>query len=213
MKLLLTSAGITNKSLSNALKSLVKGKIKIVFIPTAANLKEGKKDWLIKNYNECEKLGDVDIVDIASMSKKYWLPRLRQANVIIVGGGDTVYLMSCMRKSGLKKELPNLLKNRVYVGISAGSVIVAKGLDASSRFLYSNEPKSSPFGLGYIDFNVRPHLNSLRYPKMRDRYLKIVSKKIDGDLYAIDDNSGILFNNGKIKIVSKGTWKKYCRST
>lgn len=209
MKLLLTSTGITNKSLAAALKSLVKGKIRIAFIPTAANLKEGKKSWLIKNYNECEKLGDVDIVDIACMSRKNWLPRLRKANVIFVGGGDTEYLMNCMKKSGLKKEFPNLLKSRVYVGISAGSVIAAKGLDASSRFLYSNEPKIAPSGLGYVDFNVRPHLNSLRYPKMRDRYLKKVSKKINVDLYAIDDDSGILVNNGKIKIISEGIWKKY----
>ena len=120
MKLMLTSAGVTNKSLENALKQLVKGKIKMAFIPTAANIEEGDKDWLITDLNNCRKLGEVDIVDISALEKDVWLSRLEKANVIFVGGGNTVYLMVCVLKSGLDKELKELLKTRVYVGISAG---------------------------------------------------------------------------------------------
>lgn len=211
MKLLITSAGITNKSIANELRGLVGSgkKIRIAFIPTAANQSKGEKDWLIKNYNECEKVGTVDIVDISAVGKKTWLRRLKETNVIVVGGGWTSHLMKWVVRSGLKDELPGLLKRRVYVGISAGGIILAKTIQASSEFLYGDEGKSIPSGLGYIDFNVRPHFNSPDFPKVRDRQIKKVSKKLNGDLYAIDDKSAIVYANGKIKIVSEGKWKRY----
>lgn len=209
MKLLLTSAGITNKSLAKELKSLIRGEIRIAFIPTAANIEEGEKDWLIKNYNECESLGKTDIVDISALDKKYWLPRLEEANVIFVGGGNSIHLMHWIVKSGLKEELPHLLKDRVYVGISAGSIVMSKKLSASSQFLYSDERSNAPPGLGYVPFYVRAHLNSPHFPKMRDSILKKVAPELDNDLYALDDESGLLYVDGKIKVISEGIWKKY----
>lgn len=208
MKLMLTSAGIFNKSLKNALRKLVRGTIKISFIPTAANIKKGDKKWLIKDIVNCRKLGEVDIVDISALEKSNWLPRLKNANVLFFGGGDTAYLMKQIIKSGLIKELPKLLKTRVYVGISAGSIITNKSLSAGSDFLYSKSNRA-PRGLGYVDFYVRPHLNSKHFPKVRDRVLRKLVHKFDGDFYAVDDNSAIIVNNGKIKVVSEGKWIKY----
>lgn len=209
MKLLLTSAGITNGSLAKALRRLVGTDIKIAFIPTAANVEKGDKGWLIADYDHCQKLGPTDIVDISAVDKKIWMPRLKVANVIFVGGGDTRHLMRWMIKSSLKKELPKLLKTRVYVGISAGSMIMSKRISATPEFLYGDEVKEAPVGLGYVEFNVRPHLNSPLFPKMRDKYLKKVSKRIEGDLYALDDDSGIVYADGRIKVISEGKWKKY----
>jgi dipeptidase E len=209
MKLLLTSAGITNKSLEKALRGLVKEDIKIAFIPTAANLEDGEKDWLIKNYNQCEELGTVDIVDISAMDKNIWLPRLERANVLVFGGGNTGHLMREIIKSGLNRELPYLLKNRVYVGISAGSLVTSTKISASSEFLYGDEHDDDPDGLGYVDFHIRPHLNSPYFPKVNDKNLREVSKKLKGNLYAIDDNSAVLYIDGKIKVISEGVWKKY----
>lgn len=208
MRILLTSAGITNQSIAKVLKDWVKD-INIVFIPTAANVEEGDKDWLITDYVNCHKLGSVDIVDISAVDKKIWLPRLQKANVIVVGGGNTEYLIKCLISSGLKKELPKLLKDKVYVGISAGSIVLSKTLSASSEFLYGDESKKAVAGLGYIDFNVRPHLNSPHFKRVRDSILKEVVKKLDGDTYALDDNSAVVFDNGKISMVSEGKWLLY----
>lgn len=208
MRLLLTSAGIKNKTLAKALRRLVKGKVRIAFIPTAANVEKGDKDWLIKNYSECAELGSVDIVDISALDKRSWLQRLRQANVLVFGGGNTKYLMKCIWRSGLVKELPNLLKNRVYVGISAGSILTAKSLASSSEYLFSDK-KAAPAGLNYVDFYVTPHFNSQYFPKKRDKYLKPASKRLGAHLYALDDESGALCVNGKVRIISEGKWKRY----
>lgn len=209
MKLLLTSAGITNRSIARALRELVGKKIKIAFIPTSANLVDGEKGWLIDNLVECQKLGSVDIVDISAMPKSAWLKRIRLANTIVVGGGWTLYLMRQMVKSGFDKELPKLLRNRVYVGISAGSIVLCKRLSASSEYLYGDETNNAPRGLGYLDFNFRPHFNSIHFPKLNDKNLGKVAKRLKGDLYAMDDNSAIVWVNGMIRVVSEGKWIRY----
>lgn len=209
MKLLLTSSGLTNESLCNALKKLARGHIRIAFIPTAANVVEEEKGWLVNDLNNCKKLGDLDIVDISALPKNIWLLRLKKANVIVVGGGDTAYLMKQINSSGLMEELPGLLKTRVYVGISAGSIVTNKTLQAASSFIFSK--KSTPKGLGMVDFYVRPHLNSpkFRVKKVNEKIMRKVIGRFDGDVYALDDNSGVLVDDDKIEVVSEGKWKLY----
>jgi dipeptidase E len=209
MKILLTSAGITNPSLAAALKKLVGGDIRIAFIPTAANVEDGEKDWLIRNYVECKTLGSVDIVDISAIPKENWLGRLQKANVIVIGGGSTTHLMNCIVRSGFKDELRSLLENKVYVGISAGSMVLSSDLEASSEYLYGDETGNAPAGLGYVPFHIRPHLNSPHFPLVRDESLRKLVGKLQGDIYALDDNSAIVYKDGKIEVVSEGTWKKY----
>jgi dipeptidase E len=209
MKLLLTSSGISNKSIENALRKLINGEIKIAFIPTAANEYEEDKDWLTEDLNNLKKLGSVNLVDISVLDKKEWLPRLKEANVILFGGGDTSYLMNWILKSGLAGELPKLMKKRVCVGISAGSIIFSKEIQADSENLYGDEIKNPPKGLGYVNFHIRPHVNSKYFPKVNDKNLRELSKKLSGDLYALDDDSAVLYNDGKIEVISEGKWTKY----
>ncbi len=210
MKLLLTSAGITNKSIEKALKELVGKEIRTAFIPTAANPEEGDKNWLVKDLKGFQKLGYLDIIDIASIPKDNWLPRLKKANVIVVGGGDTKYLMEKIRESGLDKELPELLKEKVYVGISAGSIATNRTIWTSSEYLYGDETEESPDGLGYNDIHFRPHYKSQYFPKVIDENLREISKKNPGKkIYAMDDESALKIVDGKIEVISEGEWKLF----
>lgn len=213
MKLLLTSAGFSNASIVGALRKVVKGKIRVAFVPTAANVTNGEKSWLINDLVQCQKLGSVDIVDISAIEKEVWLPRLQKANVIVVGGGNVSHLIGWMIKSGLKNELPMLLKERIYVGISAGSIVASKTIWASSEFLYDQEAENVPEGLGYVSFHIRPHLDSPDFPKVRDENLKEIAKKFHEELYALDDQSAVLCNEGKIEVVSEGKWMKYPKNS
>ena len=117
--------------------------------------------------------------------------------------------MDWIIKSGLGDELRELLKTRVYVGISAGSIILSKVLSASSEFLYDDEDGKEHKGLGYVDFHIRPHLNSPAFPKVTLDSLKKLAPKFDGKFYALDDDSGIVFIDGKIEVISEGKWEKY----
>jgi len=217
MKLLLTSGGFTNKSIANSLLKLTQRpfkRLKLAFIPTAANVEEGGKEWLIDNLVNCKKLGfkEIDIVDISALSKKIWLKKLKDADILMFGGGNTFHLMYWLKKSGLIKILRSLLKTRVYVGISAGSMITASNfnLSMSQRLYYEDIGKyKDNEGLGYVNFHIRPHFNSPDFPKVRTNYLAKIAKNMPEPIYAIDDQSAIKFDNGQISVVSEGKWKRF----
>lgn len=216
MKLLLTSAGLTNQKIEQALNNLIgkpNNECMVAFIPTAANIEKGSKEWLIDNYIELKKQDykSIDIVDISALSKDIWLPRLQKADVIFIGGGDTFFLMAWLKKSGLDNNLQQLLKTRVYVGISAGSIVATTDLRMSTSSKISAKdiyPLESIDGLKLVDFHIRPHFNSKNFPKLTTDNIKKMAKDIIEPVYAIDDNTAISINNGKTEIISEGKWIK-----
>lgn len=217
MKLLLTSAGLSNKSIADTLAELV-GKpfpeTSLAYIPTAANTDPGDKGWLINDLANCQKLGfkSIDIVDISAIPKEMWLPRLKSADVLLFGGGNTFHLMHWVKKSGLAELLPELLKTRVYAGISAGSMVACKSLDLStSERLYDEAPseQDTDEGLGYVDVLVRPHLNSPYFPNLNLENLEELAKEFPETFYALDDQTAIRCVDGEMSVVSEGVWKQF----
>lgn len=215
MKLLLTSGGLMNKSMVKALDDLMgipRSQFRIAFIPTAANVEAGDKgNWLVKDYEYFCNLKPVvfDIVDISAIPRDIWQPRLESANMLVFGGGNTFHLMYWLEKSGLKNLLPGLLKTRVYVGISAGSQVAAKNLsiDQSARdYSETYGILEIDEGLGFVDFHIRPHLNSSYFPKIRKPYLEKIAKKFTESFYALDDQSAIKVDGDKIEVVSEGEY-------
>ena len=155
-----------------------------------------------------------DIVDISAVSKNIWLPSFENADILVFGGGNTFHLMQHIRESGLAELLPELLKTRVYVGISAGSMVTAPTLlpPATQLFYYPDEVGEyhEENGLGFVDFYVRPHLNSPHFSKVINKNLQQLAKEVPETIYAIDDDTAIKVVDKKISsIVSEGEWKKF----
>ncbi len=217
MKLLLTSAGITNKSLANALLELT-GKpfeeTSIVFIPTASNVEKGDKGWLIDNLVQLQNLNfkQIEIVDISAVPDRVWRPKLEEADVLFFGGGNTYYLMEWLNKSGLTKLLPELLKTRVYLGVSAGSMVTNPDLALKlSQVVYGEDldKMEDVDGLGYVDFYFLPHLNSEYFVNLRKKNIEEVSTGMTAKIYAMDDASGLKIVDGNIEIVSEGEYLEF----
>lgn len=217
MKLLLTSSGITNKSIEKALLELLGkpfNKSHLTFVPTAANVEEGNKTWLVNDINNFRKLGfsSFDVIDISAVSKDIWLPSFENADILVFGGGNVKYLLEWMKKSGLQEILPKLLKTKVYVGISAGSMVTAKNISLSSAgILYYEQTGNleNTEGLGFVDFEICPHLNSEGFPKVRVDYLQRLAKEKQNTFYAIDDNTALKIIDDKVELISEGEWKKF----
>lgn len=219
MKLLLTSNGFSNKSIANALIDLA-GKpfnqLKLVFIPTAANIEDEDKQWLIEDLENCRKLGfkEIDILDIDALPAEIIKNRIEKADIIMFGGGDCFYLRDWIWKTGLKEILPKLLETRVYVGISSGSMVTNPVLDFHGlRELFfgywkDTVPKNEE-ALGFVNFLVRPHLNSTGFPNMNVEYLEKQAKQYPYTLYALDDESALKVDGDKVEVVSEGQWKKF----
>ena len=125
------------------------------------------------------------------------------------GGGNTWYLMHWLNKSGLSDILPELLKTKVYVGISAGSIVTANEFSLLHIYYPDEDDHGQQNGLGFVDFEIRPHLNSPWFPKVAVEHLLDLTKNIKSSIYAIDDQSAIKVDGDKVEIVSEGSWKKF----
>ena len=217
MKLFLTSSGITNPTLANGLLKLLGkpfNKSYVTFIPTAANVEKGDKTWLVNDMYNIKKLGFsiFDIADISIIPKDVWLPSFQAADLLVFGGGTAVHLMEWMEKSGLTRVLPKLLKTKVYMGISAGSMVTAETISLASQNIlyYEQTGEFSPRkGLGLVDFEIRPHLNSPSFSKVRIGYLTQLAQKNPTTFYAIDDNTAVQVIDDKVVVVTEGKWKKF----
>ncbi len=215
MKLLLTSAGITNKSIAKAVLDLVglpASKINLVFIPTAANVEENDKGWLIDDLVHFQQQGynSIDIVDIAAVSRDIWQPRIEKGNLICFGGGNEQYLARILKESGLGDLLPDLLKTRVYMGISAGSMVAGQFL--SKELLKVVYPEDDFEGklesaLGFVDCSFILHLNSPHFPNARKEILQSL-QNLTSPLYALDDQSALKVIDNKIEAVTEGEYLK-----
>lgn len=210
MKLLLTSAGITNKSIAKALGQLAgrtPAKTRVAFIPTAANVEAGEKSWFITQLTDLQKFGYewIDVVD-PSADGVSWQERLQQAHAIFVSGGNTFHLLDQYHRTGFGKWLTKNLGDKVYVGVSAGSIIAAPSIDvATIPPADHNLPNMEDLrGMKWVDFEVEPHCDTKRFAT-----IEYYSQTRNNTVYAIDDQSAIAVAGDKVSVVSEGKWQRY----
>ena len=216
MRLVLTSGGISNKSIEKELRNII-GKdfkdLKMLFCITASNYEGGDmNNWLIDDLLYLKNLGfKIDVCDINGISKENFIPRFEWADVFYFEGGNTQWLRKSIETSGLEEYLRKLLEKRVWIGASAGSCVLCPTVCNSCQDLFDEDIKGFPEdGLNFVDFQFVPHFNNEAFPKIRKQNLLNASKnlkEIDGKkLYVMDDNGAIFVNGNDIKVVSEGEW-------
>ncbi|MGF7041575.1 Type 1 glutamine amidotransferase-like domain-containing protein [Mucilaginibacter lappiensis] len=219
MKLLLTSAGISNKSIQNALVELLGKPIaeaSAFFVPTAIYAIAGGADVARKVI--CGSLGDpfcelgwkslgvLELTAVPSIKQELWIPMLQETDALLVGGGDCQYLCYWMQQSGLADLLPLLLRKTVYVGLSAGSMVMTRfGTTYRGHMLPAESDKS----LGLVDFALHPHLDHEWFPENSLANLEKLAATISVPSYAIDDQTAIKVTDDTVEVVSEGQWKLF----
>ena len=219
MRLLLTSAGIKNTSIHDALVDLLgkpSAESSALCIPTAAYAFPGgtAMAWRLVNGVAasplCElgwnSLGVLELTALPSIKEEYWVPLVLETDALLVGGGDPLYLCYWMRQSGLADLLPSL-RETVYVGVSAGSLVMAPNV--GEDFVYWKPPTGGHRALGLVDFAMFPHLD---HPAMPDHSMAKAEKWAAGmrvPAYAIDDQTAIKVTDGTVEVVSEGHWKLF----
>jgi dipeptidase E len=206
MKLLLTSAGITNRSIATALEELVGKKaedITIGFIPTAKNIESGNAAWFVKKLTQMFAFGftNIDLIDPSACDVD-WRLALSEKDVVLVGGGNTFHLLNQVRASGFDKWIHDNMDNKVYVGISAGSILATPNIGiASVGDGDENTPELTDLSaLSLVAFEVSPHSpESVTYDENRE-----YAQSISNVLYAYDDDSAVRINGKSIDIISEG---------
>lgn len=214
MKLLLTSGGITNSSIAKALFGLVGKKpeeTSLVFVPTAANVEMGDKGWYINDLVNLEKQNfkSIDIADISAVDQKIWKAKFEAADVLFFEGGNTYHLMRWMNTSGLASMMQEYLKTKVYVGVSAGSMVTNPDLALKlSQDIYEEDRMETEnmSALRFVDFYFLPHLNSAYFTKLREPNIREATKGMTRKVYALDDQCALKVVDGKVEVVSEGAW-------
>lgn len=212
MKFLLTSAGIKNDAIAQALSGLVNKPLtetSVLFVPTAANTEGEDKRWLIGNLKEFEKYNfkSIDVLDIAAVSKDVWQKRFLEKDVICFGGGNEKYLAEIFDQVKLKDFLTSLSDNKVYMGISAGSMVVGTFMPSE---LYPVIFPEEDFGeitknpMEIHNFVFIPHLNSDFFAHIRKETLENVKDKFVTNVYSTDDETALVSDSGKLEIVGPG---------
>lgn len=219
MKLLLTSAGIKNPSIHKALLDLLGKPIAdstALCIPTAGYghpQTNPSHAWRFISGRESEtpmcelgwkSLGVLELTALPSIDRERWVPWVRETDVLLVNGGDALYLAHWMRESGLSDLLPSLNKT-VWVGLSAGSMVMTPRI--GEAFVEWKAPTGDDRTLGLVDFSIFPHLN---HPSLPWNTMANAEKWASGlgvPAYAIDDQTAIKVSDGSVEVVSEGHWK------
>jgi dipeptidase E len=224
MKFLLTSAGVTNTSIHDSLVDLLGKPIAecdALCIPTASYghpMAGPGRAWAFISGREprtpmCElgwkSLGVLELTALPSIEAERWVQWVREADVLLVNGGDALYLCHWMRQSGLADLLPSLLET-VWVGLSAGSMVMTPRI--GEDFVQWKPPTAGDETLGVVDFSIFPHLENPELPTNTLAAAERWAVDIAGQAYAIDDQTAIKVVNGTVEVVSEGQWKLFTPS-
>jgi dipeptidase E len=217
MKLLLTSGGVTNKSIEDALVELLGKPIKeciALACSTASYPMTNGAEMAQSFYSGTgstpmtnlgwKSVGILELSALASIPAEVWQSQLQKANALLVNGGDPLYLNHWMQASGVADFLPTL-DNLVYVGLSAGSMIMTPRI--GEEFVGWQQPSNTDKTLGFVDFSIFPHLD---HPMLTENTMAAAiewSKNLGNPGYAIDEETAIRVVGKKIEVISEGNWR------
>lgn len=221
MKLLLTSAGIKNTSIHNALVEMLGKPIaecNALCITTASYghpMVSPVKAWEFISGQETEtpmvelgwnSVGILELTALPSIEKERWTTWVREADVLLVNGGDALYLGYWMQQSGLAELLP-ALNDLVWVGLSAGSMVMAPRI--GQEFVNWTPPSGNDETLGLVDFAIFPHLGHEMLPHNTLANAEKWAAKIQIPGYAMDDETAIKVVDGTMEVISEGQWQLF----
>lgn len=218
MKLLLTSGGVTNPTIGSALVQLLGKPIDechALAIPTAqwghpmcgpASVRgfvAADPRWEHLSGLGWASLGVLELTALPTIGAERWVPWVREADALLVDGGDATYLCHWMRESGLADLLPSL-PDTVWVGVSAASMVMTPRIGTAFVEWHAAPDDRT---LGVVDFSIFPHLDAFPENSLADA--EQWAADIGGPAYAIDEQTAIRVVDGAVDVVSEGRWMKF----
>ena len=220
-RFLLTSAGVRNATIRNALINLLGRPIEectALCIPTAMYghpyAGPGENVWkFVAGRSEqpmielgWKSVGLIELTALPSIDKERWVSLVRNADVLLVSGGDALFLSHWMRESGLN-DLLTELKDTVWVGMSGGSMVMSPRI--GKEFVGWKQPSGDDRALGLVDFAIFPHLDNESLPDNTMAAARKWAAGLDCVAYAIDDETAICVVDGVVDVVSEGHWHRF----
>jgi len=193
----------TKKIDSEIVRLTESNKPRLLFLPTASSDSILYFNVVKKYFGDKLKC-NIDVLYLIKnkYSKKEIEDKIFSADIIYVGGGNTLKMMSCWKKLGVDKILKVAYKNKKIVlsGLSAGAICWFKyGCSDSLRMVDDTASLIRINGLNFIPALFCPH-----YDVEEDRKicLKKIMKKTSGIAIAVDNCCAIEIINEQYRIIS-----------
>ena len=179
----------------------IKGK-RITFIPTAS-LVEEVRFYVDDDRKAFEELGIiVEELEITAASPDKILEVLNRNDYIFVSGGNTFYLLQELRRKGADALITEQIRaGKLYIGTSAGSIILCPDIEFVKEMDYSHAaPELQSFtGLNIVDFYILPHYLDFPFEETTQNVVKKYGKKLD--LRPISNKQVITIAENRIEIL------------
>ena len=175
---------------------------KILFIPTATNVDEYKK-YIHLTQKAFEDFGyEVENFDISIFSEEIAKEKLSEAKTVFISGGNTFYLLQELKRKNLTSYLKERIENGLlYIGESAGSVIVAPDIEYAS--IVDDKTLATELndytGLNLVDFYIVPHFEEEPFVESSRNTVELYKDKLD--LKLINNKEAILVENNNFTIL------------
>lgn len=169
---------------------------KAIFIPTAGDPYDNK-DFIEADRIALEKYGlDVVEMDIKNKNEEEIRKAIVGADIVLVAGGDTFYLMAKLKENGADKVIKDFIeKNGIYIGSSAGSIICCPTIEGAEEFDNPNLAKELDNfdGMGVFKDVIIPHTQKEKYfERIRRATERLESKGYK--VYPLTDDDVLFFD-------------------
>lgn len=198
----LTSNGLSSPQLQEEFKKAVIGKGgRCAVIPTAMEKDKDKDIWL------AETAADLSLYGLECEYFYFGLDeneKLNDYDVIYICGGNVFYLMQAIKQCCAEKLLGELSKNKVIVGVSAGSLIMQENLELIRDLIPRMNKRVKLKDLTALNLtNGIEHLpHRTRYTQTIDAFekrIKTYEKKAGHKVVCLEDGQGIIIDGDRIK--------------
>ncbi len=138
--------------------------------------------------------------------------KINNADIIYIGGGDTVKLVNIIKDTGMDKMLCDAIKrNCVIAGISAGAIALCKyGLSDVEIMNNISDNYVKVEGLGFLDYMFVPHFSSDPKKKLD---LENVLKNENVKTICADNCSAIEIFDNEIKVIKSNKNARVYKAT
>ena len=188
--IVLTSCGIIDEEFKRRFYNIANkeelSNKKVLYITTASDGEEGDKSWMNNEFKTIIDLGfnKENIYEFKIGESKI---DINDFDVIYMMGGNTFYLMDMIRKYNFDKVIKKAIdKGTIYIGSSAGSIILGNSVEYALPFDENNVDLKDFSGLRIIDGIIIPHANR------KEEFISKVKENIDEELYLLYDENGII---------------------
>ena len=173
-----------------------------LFFPTASHDSNPYFNSFRKTYTSLfDVKSDIAILTKGLMTLEHVKEKIDKADIIYVGGGDTLFLIDVWRETGIDEMIWDAYeRGAILAGLSAGAI-------CWFRDIYTDSVKEGEFypakGLGKLAGAATPHYN------LRAEFDEVFLREGYPYAYAIEDDAALLFEDGEMKGALSAGGKAY----